>query len=117
MEFAEFDKENYKFIKAESKTRGIRLAYKESNSPNYNAVAVAYRPTLQSNKGKYVEVAVAYCSKHDSPKKKVGKCLAAQRFKNCRTVVLPLGPLSDDEHLSKEERIDIDNYILNVFEH
>lgn len=62
---------------------------------NKGGVCVAYRMTSNFKNTKMVEVAVSYCSHHDTYSKKVGAKKALDRFLNGNTVLVPCGDRDD----------------------
>lgn len=56
---------------------------------HFPGATIAYRPTTEFNNCRMVEVAVAYCSPHDTFSKKQGTSLATQKFLSGETIKVP----------------------------
>lgn len=88
----EFDKEDYKSLKAALKQEGVKLLVLPYAGPNGCVVAYRKRTGL-----KMIEVSVSYCSVDDKFKKRKGKYQAMIKFITSESIQLPLGHLSDEE--------------------
>lgn len=63
----------------------------------FKGVSIAYRRCGRWRNSKMVEVAVVYCSQHDTFNKKTGSSMAAQKFLNGNTIVIPARCSKDDD--------------------
>lgn len=74
----------------------IKICHGYDSHHNRGGVTIAYRKTSGWKNTRMVEVALAYCSPHDSFNKKIGTELAVDRFLNQNTVLVPVRLGSDN---------------------
>lgn len=60
-----------------------------SSEMPFRGMTIAFRKCGEWKNSRMVEVAVVYCSQHDNFSKKVGNRLAAEKFANGETVMVP----------------------------
>ena len=68
---------------------GVKFCSANSSFFPMRGISVAYRKCGMWNNSRMVEVAVVYCSKHDSFNKKVGRELVAKQFMQNKVVMVP----------------------------
>jgi hypothetical protein len=73
-------------------------------SAQYNGATIAYRRVTNTKNNRMVDVAVSYCSKHDSFNKKVGARLAMENFRDGKTVSVPVRQNNSDEQMIENLR-------------
>lgn len=90
----EFDQymTDYKEITGETaKSNGISITHiRPVSSQGFGGATIAYRPDNEFHNCRMVQVAVAYCSPHDTFSKKVGTRLATEKFLNGETILVPM---------------------------
>lgn len=92
-----FDKADYKDLKAIAKAEGVVVFSREINiTPAYNGVSIAFRPMSDAADARMLAVAVSYCAPEDKFKKKVGKYQALLKFEKREYVQLPLAEYYND---------------------
>lgn len=73
-------------------------------SEHYNGATIAYRRVTTTKNNRMVDVAVSYCSKHDSFNKKVGARLAMENFRDGYTISVPIRQNNSDEQMIENLR-------------
>ncbi len=61
----------------------------DHGNEKFHGMTIAYRKCSEWKNAMMVEVAVVYCSQHDNFSKKRGCALAAERFNDGRTILVP----------------------------
>lgn len=64
---------------------------------NFGGATVVYRKCENYKNSRMVEVAVAYCSPHDTYNKKIGIALAVEKYCNGETIVVPARTRNSDD--------------------
>lgn len=87
-----FDKQDYKALKAEAKEAGVYTTSKDLTNYDlkYNGVSIAYEPCGSSEDTRMLAVSVAYCAPEDKFRNKVGKYQALKKLVEGEYVQLPL---------------------------
>lgn len=73
---------------AQAQAENIRICH-SFDPDEFGGVTIAYRKVTPHNNCRMVEVAVAYCSPHDTFSKKVGARRALDNFLDGATVLVP----------------------------
>lgn len=92
----EFDKIEYKELKAAAKKLGIKFVTAQVFDEHYAGLAIAYVPATHSADCRMVEIAVSYCAIEDTFSPKVGKYQALCKMFNGQIVKMPLGEFVRD---------------------
>lgn len=107
----EFDKEAYKYYKADAKEDGVFLATRLTLFRHYSGLTVAFVPATPGPDCRMLNVAVSYCAPEDDFKKKIGKFQTLIKLYGGEFVTLPLA-----EFLRQVGEEETAEFLLSTFE-